>query len=313
MLNLESLSITSVFNSIVNFFRSNENNTKWRDISRGSEASFLIRLLSNVFSAVSYRVVAQSRENFLSTAALPSSNIGLSIMDGYSVFRGRNLRRKIKILANGDYVFPKFSTIGNYNGEYTIVTANDVSLENGEVAEIEVIVGNVKEQTITTGTSAVKIFSLFTTGISEDFSLFLDSKEVPVTNVIRDLYNDKYLVRTNPYGSVDVSYLNTFGTAKYKYGTGTEITIRYVELANVPVYVIHFFGLDLVKPSISFHVLFLKKPSILVISDKSKPFKLMELADTLDSPPNMRTTEVIFLLFKKLNSKFLKLIPCNIP
>ena len=46
---------------------------------------------------------------------------------------------------------------------------------------------------------------------------------------------DKHLVRTNPYSSVDIAYLNNIDSAKYTYGTGTEITIRYVELADVPV------------------------------------------------------------------------------
>ena len=72
-IDLQSLSITSAFNSIVNYFRSQENNSTWRDLTNGSEGSFLIRLLANVMSVISYRIVAQSRENYLSTAALPAS------------------------------------------------------------------------------------------------------------------------------------------------------------------------------------------------------------------------------------------------
>ena len=234
-LNLDSLSITSIFNSIVNFFRSNENNTRWRSLTSTSEGAFIIRLLSNVFSAISYRIVAQSRENFLSTAALPSSNIGISINLGYSAFRGSNLKRKIKILANGDYTFPRLSVIGTYSDEYDILTLNETTLEAGEEAEVDVVVGKVKEQTVTTGTSAIRTFSLFTTGISEDYSLFLGSTEVPTTKVIKEMTEDKYLVRTNPYSSVDIIYLNTYENFKYKYGTDSELTIRYVELADVDV------------------------------------------------------------------------------
>ena len=65
-LNLQSLSLTSVFNSIIGFFRSQDNAGKWRELTNGSEGTFLIRLLSNVMSTLSYRIVAQSRENFLS-------------------------------------------------------------------------------------------------------------------------------------------------------------------------------------------------------------------------------------------------------
>ena len=65
--------------------------------------------------------------------------------------------------------------------------------------------------------------------------LFKDNEEVPTTKVMKEMVDDKYLVRTNPYSSVDIAYLNSFSNAKYQYGNGTEITIRYVELADVPV------------------------------------------------------------------------------
>lgn len=232
-LDLQSLSITSVFNSIVNFFRSQENNSKWRDLSTGSEGSFLIRMLANVFSAISYRIVAQSRENYLSTAALTSSNVGIAVNLGYSVFRGSNLKRRVSFLPNGNYTFPKMSVIGTYNSSYDIITLEDVELKEGELVEFNTVVGKVKEDTLTTGTSAVKFFSMFTTGISEDYVLYLDSMEVPTTDKIKEMTDDKYLVRTNPYSSVDIAYLNNMADAKYTYGTGSELTIRYVELAQV--------------------------------------------------------------------------------
>ena len=234
-LNLQSLSITSVFNSIVNFFRSQENNSKWKDLTTGSEGSFLIRLLSNVFSAISYRIVAQSRENYISTAALTSSNTGIAVNLGYSVFRGSNLKRMVQLNPNGDYTFPKLSVIGTYSDQYDIICLEDVATEVGVPINIRTVVGKVKEETITAGTSGIKFFSLFTTGISEDYVLYLDSKEVPTTKYIKELKDDKYLVRTNPFSSVDIAYLNTFPGFKYKYGTGSEITIRYVELADVNV------------------------------------------------------------------------------
>lgn len=239
-LNLQSLSITSVFNSIVNFFRSQENNSRWRDLTTGSEGSFLIRLLSNVFSAISYRIVAQSRENFLTTAALQSSCTGIAVNLGYSVFRGSNLKRRVTLNPKGNYTFPNLSVIGTYSPEYDIIAlteedGTDLELVQGEPKEFKVVVGKIKEETFTTGTDAIKIFSLFTTGISEDYVLFLENREVPTTKVIKDMIHDKYLVRTNPFSSVDIAYLNTFEGAKYKYGTGSEITIRYVELEDIEV------------------------------------------------------------------------------
>ena len=225
-INLESLSITSAFNSIVNYFRSQENNSKWRELSAGSEGSFLIRLLANVISTLSYRIVAQSRENYLSTAALTSSNVGVAVNLGYSVYRGSNLKRKIQLVPNGNYTVEKFSVIGTYSANYSILTLNDEALvlKEGEPVELEVVVGNLREESFIAGTSDTKIFSLFTTGISEDFILFKDKAVVPTTSIIKELADDKYLVRTNPYSSIDIAYINNSENGKYKYGTGTEFS-----------------------------------------------------------------------------------------
>ena len=65
--------------------------------------------------------------------------------------------------------------------------------------------------------------------------MFKDKAIVPTTSIIKELADDKYLVRTNPYSSIDIAYINNSENGKYKYGTGTEFTVRYVELADVPV------------------------------------------------------------------------------
>lgn len=234
-INLQSISLTSAFNGIVAFFRSQENSQQVKALSQGSEGTFLIRMLANIFSTISYRIVAQCRENYLSTAALESSNIGLAVNLGYSVYRGSNLHRKVSFMPNGNYTLPKLSLIGSFTDTYNIYTLEDVELVEGEVAEFDTVVGVVKEESFTADTSDIKLFTLFTTGISEDYVLFLGSQDLPTTKVIKQMTEDKYLVRTNPYSSVDIMYLNTFPNANpsYRYGTDSEFTIRYVELADV--------------------------------------------------------------------------------
>lgn len=242
-INLQSLSLTSAFSAIINFLRGQENREKWKDLTTsGGEGTFLIRMLANIFSTLSYRIVAQSRENYLSTAILRSSNIGIAVNLGYSVFRGSNLKRLIEIIPDGNYTFPKYSQIGTYNDLYNIYVygyedseePQDVDVEEGKPVVLKTIVGVAKETTFIAGTDSVKCFTLFTNGISEDFVLYKGSEEVPTTNVIKRMTDDKYLVRTNPYSSVDVMYLNNKDGAKYTYGTGTEFTLRYIELADVP-------------------------------------------------------------------------------
>ena len=232
-INLQSLSLTSAFNSIVSFFKSLEAPQQVKNLTQGAEGTFLIRMLANIFSTLSYRIVAQCRENYLSTAALESSNIGLAVNLGYSAFRGSNLKRKIQIVPNANYTLPKLALIGSYNDTYNIYTLDHYELEEGVATTIDTVVGVAKEETFTAGTSDIKTFTLFTTGISEDYVLYEGSQEVPTTSVIKEMTEDKFLVRTNPYSSVDVLYLNTFAGAKYVYGTDTKFTIRYIELADV--------------------------------------------------------------------------------
>ena len=239
-INLQSISLTSAFNSIVAFFRSQENSQQVKAFSQGGEGTFLIRMLANIFSTISYRIVAQCRENYLSTAALESSNIGLAVNLGYSVYRGSNLHRKIQLVPDGNYTIPKLAQIGTYSDTYGIYSlgndeSDDIELVEGVPITINTVVGQVKEEKFVTDTSDIKLFTLFTTGISEDYVLYLGSQVLPTTNIIKEMTEDKYLVRTNPYSSVDIMYLNTFPTSNpsYKYGADSEFTIRYIELANV--------------------------------------------------------------------------------
>ena len=332
-ISLDSLSITSAFNSILSFFKSQENNSKWKDTTSGAEGTFLIRMLANILSNISYRLVTARRENYLSTANLKSSALGIALNLGYSAHRGTNQKRKIKFEPNSDYVIPSFTVLGTYNDDYdviyigekdpnthlrdglvllgpyslgmvqsisslsrTIVVSNDVTSDvkigdiieiNGSVPEegtegsdgrytvmsmetiereghvgtniivnepvphncvysqgctatrigiqeFKTVIGKIKTISWTAGTIEVKPFTRFEDNISEDYILYLDGEEVPTSNIVKDLNNDNYLVRTNPYSSIDVMYLNHLSTSTHKYGSESNFTLKYIELADVP-------------------------------------------------------------------------------
>ena len=336
-ISLDSLSITSAFNSIVNFFKSQENNSRWKDLTAGAEGTFLIRMLANILSNISYRLVTARRENYISTANLRSSVLGIALNLGYSAHRGTNQKRNIKFEPNSDYVIPPFTTIGSYNDDYdviyvgeksdithlrnglvlkgpylladgkastvvsiskltksitisadvtadiavgdTILIAGSVPEEGTEnadgrytiasittqpsdfenntiittvedipascifsqdctctrvgVQEFKTVIGKLKTITWTAGTNKTKPFTRFEENISEDCILYLDGEEVPLSSIIRDLNNDTYLIRTNPYSSVDILYLNHIATNTHQYGSESTFMLKYVELADV--------------------------------------------------------------------------------
>ena len=108
-LDLQALSITSAFNAIISFFRSQENNSKWKDLTTGAEGLFLIRMLANVITNISYKMITARRENYITTANLLSSNLGIAVNLGYSANRGNNQKRRVQFVPNGNYTIPKLS------------------------------------------------------------------------------------------------------------------------------------------------------------------------------------------------------------
>lgn len=232
-IDLQALSITSSFNAILSFFRSQENNSRWKDLTTGAEGTFLIRMLANVLSNISYKMITARRENYLSSANLKSSNLGIALNLGYSAYRGSNQKRLIEFIPDGDYTLPKFTVMGNYDGEYDILTTEDCVLVRGVPQNIKTVIGKVKTISFTAGTSKVQPFTRYETGISEDYVLLLDGTEIPSSNTVRDLNRDMYLVRTNPYESVDILYLNNKPSSTHRYGDESIFTLKYIELADI--------------------------------------------------------------------------------
>ena len=232
-LDLQALSISSAFSSILNFFKSQENNSKWKDLNNGAEGIFLIRMLANILNSISYRLVTARRENYITTAQLLSSVLGMSVNYGYSANRGTNQRRLVQLTANGNYTLPRFSVVGAYDSEHDIILLEDTALSNKVTSELVVTVGKIKEISFQAGTNDFTVFEQFTEGISEDIMLFVDDIEVPTSKKIQDLIHDKYLVRTNPACSVDILYLNTALNATHTYSTESTIKLRYIELEDL--------------------------------------------------------------------------------
>lgn len=232
-IDVKALSLTSAFNSIKSFFQSQENNSKWKDLNTGAEGNFLMRMISNVLSVISLRVIVGRREQCHETATLMSSNIGLAINNGYSVFRGCNQRRLISFIPNENMTIPKYTAIGTYDDEHFIYNLTDLTFVANEEQQFQVIIGTLKEIEWTANTSALKKFTRFEQGISEDFFLLLDGTEVPTSNIKKDELYDKYYVYTNPWKSVTVEYLNNASGAQYTYDTDTVFTLKYIELEDI--------------------------------------------------------------------------------
>ena len=232
-LDTKPISITSAFNAIKSFFLSQENNSNWQDLTTGAEGQFLMRLLANVQHVLSGNVITGRREVFQETANLMSSNIGIAVNNGYSVFRGCNQRRLITFIPNDSMTIPKYTAIGDYDSDHQILVTETTTFVAGQEIELKVLIGSLKEITWQAGTNKLKKFTRFEQNISEDIQIFLDGLEVPYSKVKKDEIYDMYYVYTNPWKSVTVEYLNNAAGALYKYDADSQFTLRYVELDDV--------------------------------------------------------------------------------
>lgn len=238
-INIRPLSITAMLSSIKSFFQSQENNSKWKDLNTGAEGNFLMRLLANIVAVISSRVVIGRREQHHDTANFMSSQIALANDNGYPVFRGRNQRRTIQILASVTRTIPALSVIGFYENDYSIITLEQLTLVEGEITEpFQVVIGALREVQWTARTSSLKKFVRHEQGISEDYILYKQDDDVqvvvPTTTIAKDKIYGKYYIYTNPYKSITVEYLNNLPSAKeFAYNSDTLFTLRYVELDDM--------------------------------------------------------------------------------
>lgn len=224
------LSITTAFSSIKSYFQSQENNSTWKDLTTSSEGTFLMRLLGNVVSVISRNTVTGRRESFHDTANLLSSQIGLAVNNGYSVYRGRNQIRNILFTPSEDMVLPAYTSIGNFDSEHQIYVIEDTTFVKNKQMDLKVLIGNMVEVSWVANTTGLKKFHRFEQNISEDYQLYVDSILVPTTSIKKEETEDKYYVYTNPWKSVTVEYLNNSTGAKYKYDADSIFRLRYVEL-----------------------------------------------------------------------------------
>ena len=185
-LDTKPISITSAFNAIKSFFLSQENNSNWQDLTTGAEGQFLMRLLANVQHVLSGNVITGRREVFQETANLMSSNIGIAVNNGYSVFRGCNQRRLITFIPNDSMTIPKYTAIGDYDSDHQILVTETTTFVAGQEIELKVLIGSLKEITWQAGTNKLKKFTRFEQNISEDIQIFLDGLEVPYSKVKKD-------------------------------------------------------------------------------------------------------------------------------
>jgi hypothetical protein len=229
VINLDSLSFSSIYTSLSNYFANQAQSEKWKDFYQSSAGRLFIRLLSAFGSFISYECTINRREAYLSYAQNRTSLIGISQILGYSTGRGTNEVIQLFVTPNFTGSIPAYSNVGSVKG-YDLITIEDTALNKGVSSPINVYIGNLNSESISVDTEGLKVFRFISLDVSDYIRLKLNGSLVPTSLNPKDLWNDKYLVISNPLGAVDVAYLQE---GSYPYKASDILTLEFIKLAQV--------------------------------------------------------------------------------
>ena len=236
-----AISYNSIKNALENYIQNKSDVTAtWKDFYTASAGQSIIEMDAAVAAFYAFHFIIGRRESFLNVAQNYSSVVGGALSLGYNCSRGHNVHARVQIVPNATQTLSKWTVVGSY-AEYDIVLLGQYNeetgdytdyavLNKGEATTIDVVIGNSQAQSVTIPTTDLQQFVFTAKDTTDDMRLILTNKEVPYSTELKDAMNDKYIALTNPYGSVDVFYLNT---GEYKYTTSDILYLQFIERNNL--------------------------------------------------------------------------------
>ena len=207
------------------------NKNTFTDFFNDGSGSSVIDIAASLGAMIAFHIITQRREFTLEQAVSYKSLIGNAYDKGYNVKRGTNLRVNLTATPETTGTLTAWTTLGVYE-EFDVTLMKDVSFQAGVPCTLEVVIGNRSSEGRTIATNNVALFRFTSDDITDDMRLLLNDSELSYSTEIKDLLNDKYLVQSNSYGSVNVFYLQT-GSNKYK--VGDTLVIDYISRNTVDI------------------------------------------------------------------------------
>lgn len=229
-----SLSYTEIQNDITTFIEALSEDEKlgFKSLFEGTNSQILIELLAAKSSDEIYHIITSRSENLMYYLNRQDSAIAISQNNGYSTYRGSNIKLRLTLKPSETAVIPKLGSIGIAE-EHDLIVMEDVELTAGQETTVDVYLGEVKEQTIYATTEDLLVFRFTNQKISEQIALFLNDVEVPSTKNILEMIDDKYFCMTNAFTGVDAIYLNKNTDFTHRYSNGSKMTLKYIEFNEI--------------------------------------------------------------------------------
>ena len=208
-----AISFNSIKNALQNYI--NDKNVSsvvdtWSDFYTAGAGQTIVELDAAVAAFYAFHFIIGRREAFLPVAQNYSSILGGAETLGYNASRGHNIHFNITVIPNKTQTVQKWTTIGSF-AEYDIVLLKTAKLTKNEETTLYCTIGNSNAQAITITSSEIQQFTFTADDTTDDCRLILNDMEVPFSTDLEDAVNDKYIMLSNSYGSVDVFYLNQGG------------------------------------------------------------------------------------------------------
>lgn len=225
-----AISFTNIKNSLQSYIQNKSDVTStWKDFYTAGAGQTVLELDAAVAAFYAFHFIIGRRESFLTVAQNYNSVVGGALDKGYNCSRGHNVHIRIQIVPTKTQSLSKWSIVGSY-GEYDVVLLEDAILNKGIATTIDCVIGNSSVQTVPIKTTDLQQFVFTAANTTDDVRLILTDREVPFSTELKDAVNDNYIMLTNPYGSVDVFYLNN---GNYKYTVADTLNLQFIERNNI--------------------------------------------------------------------------------
>lgn len=199
----------------------------WSDFYTAGAGQTIVELDAAVAAFYAFHFIIGRREAYLPVAQNYSSILGGAETLGYCASRGHNVHLRLTFTPTVTQTLTKWTVVGSY-AEYDVVLLDTVKLTKDIETTIDVVIGNSVAQAITITSSDVQQFTFTANDTTDDCRLVLNDTEVPMANNLEEAMDDKYIVLSNSYGSVDVFYLNQNNRhTSYSVVKGTEYGWTY--------------------------------------------------------------------------------------
>lgn len=225
-----AISFTNIKNSLQSYIQNKSDVTStWKDFYTAGAGQTVLELDAAVAAFYAFHFIIGRRESFLTVAQNYNSVVGGALDKGYNCSRGHNVHIRIQIVPTKTQSLSKWSIVGSY-GEYDVVLLEDAILNKGIATTIDCVIGNSSVQSVPIKTTDLQQFVFTAANTTDDVRLILTDREVPFSTELKDAVNDNYIMLTNPYGSVDVFYLNN---GNYKYTVADTLNLQFIERNNI--------------------------------------------------------------------------------